>query len=81
MLPSSSMALFKKKDDLSQLSSVRMTTVDAVGFTADVVSCDEADCVCVQERLEWPLGLCYNAADVINALKHLSATCGLPTDF
>lgn len=55
--------------------------MDAVGFTADVIACDELDCVCVQERLDWPSGLCQNTADVINALKHLSAACDLPTDF
>lgn len=59
-----------------------MTGIDASGFTTDVVSCDDASqCVCVQERLEWPLGLCYNSSDVITALKHLSMICGLPADF
>lgn len=58
-----------------------MTAVDAAGFTADVVSCDESSCVCVQERLTWPLGLCMNADEIITALKHLSMACGLPADF
>ena len=58
-----------------------MTNIDAVGFTADVVSYDKTShCVCVQERLGWPLGLCHSAGDVIAALKYLSAACGLPTD-
>lgn len=69
------------KDDLSQLDGVRMSGLDATGFTTDIVSCDETSCVCVQERLEWPLGLCHNSSDVINALKYLSSACGLPTDF
>lgn len=58
------------QDDLSQLSAVRMTGLDAAGFTADVVTCDEASCVCVQERLEWPLGLCHSANDVIEVCLH-----------
>lgn len=73
--------LFSLQDDLSQLSQVKMTALDAAGFTADIVSCDESSCVCVQERFDWPMGLCTNAADVINALKHLSMACGLPADF
>lgn len=59
-----------------------MTGLDAMGFTADVVSCDDTShCVCVQERLDWPLGLCHSAGDIITALKYLSAACGLPADF
>lgn len=70
------------QDDLSQLTQVKMSTLDATGFTADIVSCDDTShCVCAQERFDWPLGLCANAADVINALKHLSRACGLPADF
>lgn len=69
-------------DDLSQLLQVRLTNIDAAGLTADVIAADDsAHCVCVQERLDWPLGLCHNAADVITALKYLSAACGLPADF
>lgn len=69
------------QSDLSQLTQVKMTAIDAAGFTADVVSCDETSCVCVQERLEWPLGLCNSASDIITALKYLSQACGLPADF
>lgn len=58
-----------------------MATLDAAGFTAEIVSCDDSSCVCVQERFDWPLGLCANAGDIINALKHLSLACGLPADF
>lgn len=74
--------LLKKQNDLSQLTHVQMTALDAAGFTADIVSCDDTShCVCAQERLEWPLGLCMNPDDVVNALKHLSLACGLPADF
>lgn len=59
-----------------------MINLDAAGFTTDIVSCDDTShCVCVQERLDWPLGLCHNAADIIGALRHLSLLCGLPADF
>lgn len=60
-----------------------MTSLDAVGFTTDIVSCDteNSQCVCVQEHFTWPLGLCHSANDVITALKHLSMACGLPADF
>lgn len=76
-----SCAVVASQDDFSQLTAVKMTALDAAGFTADVVSCEDSHCVCVQERLQWPLGLCHNAADVITALKHLSTLCGLPADF
>ena len=54
------------QDDMSQLDAVKMTGLDASGFYIDVVSCDDStQCVCVQEKLMWPLGLCHNVNDVM----------------
>lgn len=58
-----------------------MIDIDAAGFTTDIIACDEGSCVVVQERLEWPLGLCSNADDITSALEHMSIACGLPAEF